>query len=300
MRCTPVFAFLPIVANAINVLVSNDDGWAEINIRSFYNALTSAGYSAIISAPAENQSGTGSSDATAKTVDSNGCEFFSCPAGAPAIGTNSSNTRFNYVNSYPVTSVKYGIANLSPKLFGAAPDIVVAGPNIGPNLGLVAFFSGTVGAATEAAKEGIPAIAFSGTSGTATAWYAKVPSYSTVYAQLATKITQTLTKSAKPYLASNIWLNVNFPASTSTACSSASQFKFVLSRINTAIPLLTARDVVTCSNGGRLPTETKVDDTSGCNVSISVGHADSKSDATAAEQTAVIAKLNSILSCLPD
>lgn len=172
MRCTSAIALLPLAASAVNVLVSNDDGWAEINIRSFYSALTSAGYSAIISAPAENQSGTGSSDATPKTVDSNGCEFSSCPAGAPATGTNSSMTRFNYVNSYPVTAVKYGVSTLAPKFFGGAPDIVVTGPNVGSNLGLVAFFSGTIGAATEAAKEGIPAIAFSGTSGTATAWNA--------------------------------------------------------------------------------------------------------------------------------
>ena len=31
-----------------------------------------------------------------------------------------------YVNSYPVTSVKYGIQNLSPNAFGGPPDIVVA------------------------------------------------------------------------------------------------------------------------------------------------------------------------------
>jgi hypothetical protein len=88
-------ALLPLAANAINVLLSNDDGWAEINIREFYNSLTSAGFSTIISAPAENESGTGSSDATPSTVGSSGCEFSSCPAGSPAYGNNASMPRFN-------------------------------------------------------------------------------------------------------------------------------------------------------------------------------------------------------------
>jgi 5'/3'-nucleotidase SurE len=60
MRCsTFLFALLPALSSAVNIVLSNDDGWAEINIRQFYSALTSAGNSVIISAPAENESGTG-------------------------------------------------------------------------------------------------------------------------------------------------------------------------------------------------------------------------------------------------
>lgn len=120
----------PLAIQAVNVVLSNDDGWAEKNIRVFYDALTSAGESVIISAPADNRSGTGSSDATPGTVTS-GCEFNSCPAGSPAYGSNSSNPRLNYVNSYPVTAIRYGIQTLSPKFFGGAPDIAVAGYNVG-------------------------------------------------------------------------------------------------------------------------------------------------------------------------
>ena len=50
---------LPSSALATNIVLSNDDGWAEINIRTFYNVLTSAGNSVVLSAPAENESGTG-------------------------------------------------------------------------------------------------------------------------------------------------------------------------------------------------------------------------------------------------
>jgi hypothetical protein len=45
--------------DAINIVSSNDDGWAEANIRALYRSLTAAGHSVVVSAPAENQSGTG-------------------------------------------------------------------------------------------------------------------------------------------------------------------------------------------------------------------------------------------------
>lgn len=56
---TAVVASLSL-ANAINIISSNDDGWAEVNIRALYDALDSAGHETVVSAPAENQSGTGS------------------------------------------------------------------------------------------------------------------------------------------------------------------------------------------------------------------------------------------------
>lgn len=51
--------------------------------------------------------------------------------------------------------MRYGIQTLGPKFFGGPPDIAVAGPNVGSNLGLTVLVSGTVGAATEAVKEGM-------------------------------------------------------------------------------------------------------------------------------------------------
>ena len=56
---TALLATLPLTANAVNIVMSNDDGWAEINIRAFYKSLTNAGNCVLISAPAENKSGTG-------------------------------------------------------------------------------------------------------------------------------------------------------------------------------------------------------------------------------------------------
>lgn len=46
-------------AAAVNVISCNDDGWAEKNIRVLYDTFTAAGHDVVVSAPAENQSGTG-------------------------------------------------------------------------------------------------------------------------------------------------------------------------------------------------------------------------------------------------
>lgn len=165
------------------------------------------------------------------------------------------------------------------------------------NLGSTVLISGTVGAATEASLEGIPAIAFSGTTGSQVSYTTATQTYQTVYAQLSTNVTTTLVDSGKPYLPSGIWLNVNYPTVSSSTCSSASRFKFVLSRINSASSS-TAADVQTCGST-RLPTESTVVGTSGCYASISVGVASNKGDASAAAQAVVLGKLQSILSCLP-
>lgn len=41
----------------IRIIQSNDDGWAELYLRSFHDSLLSGGHDAVVSAPAENQSG---------------------------------------------------------------------------------------------------------------------------------------------------------------------------------------------------------------------------------------------------
>ena len=46
---------------AQNIVLTNDDGWAEINARTLFNSLAAAGNDVVLSGPAENQSGTGMS-----------------------------------------------------------------------------------------------------------------------------------------------------------------------------------------------------------------------------------------------
>jgi len=267
--------------------------------QNFFNALTAAGDSVVLSAPAENQSGSGSLDLP-PTVVTDGCEFNSCPANSPPTGSNSSQPRLNYVNSFPVTAMKFGVQNLSTTFFGGVPDLVVSGPNVGVNTGIITVFSGTVGAASAAADQlDIPGIAFSGTTGTETGFNVATPDYSLIYADLATNVTSTLLASGAPFLPSGTWLNVNFGAAgAGTSCTSASDFQFVFSRIYTST-IISGPDVTTCNNGGVLPPESTVVGTTGCFASISVGKASDKLDADEAQQAVVLGKLSSILSCLP-
>ncbi|KAJ5129986.1 uncharacterized protein N7515_006025 [Penicillium bovifimosum] len=289
-------ALFPLAASAVNIISSNDDGWAEANLRALFESLGGAGHSVVVSAPAENQSGMGSKQGT-PTPLTGPCEFNSCPAGSPAIGFNASEPRLGWVNSYPATSMKEGINGRAPQFFNGRPDLAVAGPNVGNNIGFAVYLSGTVGATVYAAQAGIPAIAFSGASGSQTAWNVSRPHYSNVYADLATNLTNQLVAAGTPYLPNSIWLNVNFGAVSDSACTKPEEFSFVLSRIHVAIPFITPDDVTTCGRS-RLPTEFEVLLTPGCHASISVGMADTKGDANATTQGIVLKKLDSLLSCL--
>lgn len=174
----------------------------------------------------------------------------------------------------------------------------MAGPNVGTNLWLEVRLSGTVGAASYAALQGIPAIAFSGASTGYLAWNTvPAPGRSTVYAELATTLTNAILASGAPYLPAYTWLNVNFPEVTG-GCTDASAFKWVLSRINPQTPILSSDDVETCGDD-ELPTESEVEDTDGCYISVSVGDASDKTTAKADKQAVVLAKLRSWLTCLP-
>lgn len=94
-------------------------GWAVAQIRAQNDALKAAGYNVrpppaisagfmnsftqvVLSCPAINKSGTGSSTATPTKLTSP-CEFNTCPTGSPATGFNASDTRLNYVNAFPGT-----------------------------------------------------------------------------------------------------------------------------------------------------------------------------------------------------
>jgi hypothetical protein len=45
----------------VRIIQSNDDGWAELYVRSLNDALNAAGHQVVLSAPAENKSGTSTS-----------------------------------------------------------------------------------------------------------------------------------------------------------------------------------------------------------------------------------------------
>ncbi|KAF7297219.1 SurE domain-containing protein [Mycena indigotica] len=283
---------------ANKIVIANDDGWATAQIRAQFNALTAAGYNTILSAPAENQSGTGSSSTT-PTVRKDPCEFNSCPAGSPAIGSDPSNPRLNYVNAYPVDGALYGINTLGPKIFGSKPDLVVSGPNIGNNFNLAAFFSGTIGAASAAALAGVPAVAFSAASGGQVSFNilndptAPEAQAAKLYSALTVKFLDTLLASSGPILPAGTAISVNYPA-LSNACNSVDSFKFVLTRLYWN-PLRT--DVTTCGSS-HLPDEMTVVNNNGrCQISVSAINPSTKLDASAEAQAAVLKRLSPILTC---
>lgn len=213
------------------------------------------------------------------------------------MGSDPKRPDLNWVNSYPVTSIRYGIDTFGPQLWdGEAPELAVTGPNVGTNLWLQLPFSGTVGAACYAAHDaGIPAIAFSGASTGNLAYTEPAPRRSLVYAELATQLTNAVIDSGKPYLPRDVFLNVNFPK-VEGDCTKASDFQWVLSRINPAV--FSPPDVDWCGST-RLPTETEVALTDGCYISVSIGDATDKTTINDERQDAVLEKLKDMLVCLP-
>ncbi|KAI1323767.1 sure-like protein [Xylariaceae sp. FL0255] len=281
-------------AQCARILQSNDDGWAESYIRSLNSALNGAGHDVVLSAPAHNESGSGSLDID-PLPSLTSCEYDTCPAGS-ATGNNASDPRLNWVNSFPVTSARYGIENFAPQFWGnSSADLVVSGPNVGSNLFLEVQLSGTVGVAAYASHNaGIPALAFSGATEDRQSYATEpVPLASTLYAELSLQLTTAILAAGTPYLPADTFLNVNFPEATGN-CTNAAAFSWVLTRINPGT--LSAPDVETCGTT-RLPTETDVVNGSGCYIAVSVGDSTDKTTASADKQAVVLQKLGSMLSC---
>ncbi|KAK1484593.1 5'/3'-nucleotidase SurE [Colletotrichum tamarilloi] len=301
MRADTAFVLLAqaLAVQGVRIVQSNDDGWAELYVRSFNDALKASGHDVLLSAPAENKSGSSSLDVEPSPRTS-ACQYNSCVANSGPVGFNETRKDLRWVNSYPVTSMRYGIEQFAPEQFnGAAVELAVSGPNVGSNLWLQVPFSGTVGTAVYASgTKGIPAIAFSGSSDGTLAWNTQpVPTRSTVYAELATRLVDKIVSGGAPYLPEKTWLNVNFPKVSDTECNDPDQFKWVLSRINPG--LLSGPDVSMCGDDARLPEENTVVGTAGCYISVSVGDSNDKTTASKEKQQPVLDRLSGFLSCLP-
>lgn len=132
--------------NKIQILLSNDDGVNSPGLWAAAEALADLGY-ITVSAPRDHMSGTGrgfqkNSDGriTKQKLKIKNQEW-----DVYAIGGS------------PSQSVTHGVMELVPR----KPDLVVTGINFGENFGTDITYSGTVGAALEAASLGIPALAVS-------------------------------------------------------------------------------------------------------------------------------------------
>lgn len=128
------------------ILLSNDDGIDSPGLWAAAEALSELGY-VTVTAPREHMSATGRgyqrhSDGriTRQKLTVRGQEW-----DVFAVGGS------------PSQSVMHGILEIVAK----KPDLVVSGINFGENMGTDVTYSGTVGAAIEAAVMGIPALAMS-------------------------------------------------------------------------------------------------------------------------------------------
>ena len=127
----------------MHVLLSNDDGIWSVGLRALYASLVARGHRVDAVAPMSQQSGVGH----AVTIND------------PLRVTEVREPDFvgTAVHGTPTDCVKLALA----VLLGEMPDLVISGINRGPNLGPDIFYSGTVGAAMEAAQSKVPALAVS-------------------------------------------------------------------------------------------------------------------------------------------
>lgn len=145
-------------AQALNILLTNDDGCRAPGIGFVYQALVGAGHQVTLVGPLHDSSGIGAASvvnpgqavAVTELAPGKFCvgppEGYTPPAGkTSAIGT-------------PVDAVNVGLDLL---LKDNPPDLVVSGSNFGDNVGPLTQMSGTVNAAVRAMFKGVPAVAVS-------------------------------------------------------------------------------------------------------------------------------------------
>ncbi len=155
-------------AGALNILVVNDDGLTP-HVEALYAELRARGHDVVVSTPCRGQSGMGAAVRILEPLKplEQACLNNAAEAGDPGAGpvTRSGepfdDERFYYVDGTPVMATAYGLDVLAQKHWQAMPDLVVSGPNQGPNLGAMVLNSGTVSNAQFALSRGVPAVAVS-------------------------------------------------------------------------------------------------------------------------------------------
>ena len=150
-------------AQALNIVITNDDGFEASTIHALYRTLRDHGHHVIISSETQDNSGKGGAvdffrPITTLTRQSRAGSVL---AGAPGVGTLPGDENVHYVDSTPVAAALYALDVISLQAWGGAPDLVISGPNYGNNTGLINNSSGTVNAALICLNRGVPAVAVS-------------------------------------------------------------------------------------------------------------------------------------------
>ena len=129
----------------IRVLVTNDDGIDAAGLTALVEKLADHA-KVYVAAPADQQSAKSQSITFLRRIKAEEREV----KGAEKAWT---------VDGTPTDCVKWALGRLEEE--GITPDFLFSGINLGTNLGLAAYYSGTIGAAREGALNGIRSIALS-------------------------------------------------------------------------------------------------------------------------------------------
>ena len=143
-------------ARALNVAISNDDGWDAPGIQALKDVLLEHGHSVVLAAPLDQQNG------SSAALDL-----------GPLVVTRERENEYsvsvdidgNLHGAKPASSALIAIDISTQLNEGAGPDLLVSGIDADANVGAATVFSGTVGAAIAAVSRDlngeVPAIAIS-------------------------------------------------------------------------------------------------------------------------------------------
>lgn len=129
----------------MEILITNDDGYAAKGIHTLAEIMCQFGNVTVI-APKTHQSGMG----MAVSLGLKQIAHKELPEEGPG--------EWSYLDATPASCIKFG---LNLRFLHRFPDVVVSGINHGSNAASAACYSGTLGAAEEAALNGIRAIGVS-------------------------------------------------------------------------------------------------------------------------------------------
>ena len=145
-------------AAALEILLTNDDGFSAPGIQAMRTAFCAAGHAVTLVASTANQSGRGGALNTG--AFSSGSAMALTRVSSDACGAVYSLAPPTGPGSFGGTPVDATSTGLGVVLAGNPPDLVLSGLNEGQNMGKGSpSGSGTVGAALSAALKGFPAIA---------------------------------------------------------------------------------------------------------------------------------------------
>jgi 5'-nucleotidase len=126
----------------MHILITNDDGYNSTGLRILAETCLEAGHSVLVVAPIVQQSATSHSMSIEKPLMA---KPFS----------------FGDINGYAVNGFPVDCVRIAPCLTDKNIDFCIAGINDGFNAGAAVYYSGTDGAAREAAMNYIPSMALS-------------------------------------------------------------------------------------------------------------------------------------------